>query len=887
MPAIPRGSKLSHFEILEKLGEGGMGVVYKARDLRLDRLVAIKVLPEQAGANADRQARFEQEAKAASALNHPNIITVHEIDRAGEAMFIAMEFVDGKTLDEAISRKGMRGSEALKYAVQITDALAAAHGIGIVHRDLKPANIMITSKGLVKVLDFGLAKLTQSPKVQVSARDATVTMQSDPGAIVGTAAYMSPEQAQGLGIDARSDIFSFGIVLYEMLTGRRPFAGGTKLSMLVAIVNQEPAPVKQMVEELPAELDRIVGRCLRKDPAKRFQTMADLHVALEELKEESESGKLTGPAPVERPRKRAWRWPVVAALVAIGAAGVWLVKRAATPFAQQKVAPLTTYPGSQLDGSFSPDGTQVAFSWDGEKSDNYDIYVKLLGETNALRLTTDPAADLYPEWSPDGKRIAFVRGGPPDLRSPPAGDAPNPHRGIYTTSPLGGAEQKLADFPAFGPMSWSPDGKWLAVASRTRELNGIFLLPADGGEPRRITNPKVPAYDHAPAISRDGRMLAYAACRGAGLSACDIYVQDLDAAYVRQGSPRRIGNKSLSVVHRLAWSRDGESLISDGTLASYVQTYLWRLAVHEARPPQRIEVSGPNVSSPAVAAAGNHLMFSRRLLDYDIWRYHMGGRMEPFIVSSLLDVAPQFSPDGTKIAFASERSGETNEIWVARADGSGLVRMTSRFEQRQGAPRWSPDGNWIAFDSVAQDGVAHIYVIDSGGGKPRQIAETYDGIFPSWSRDGKWIYFTSDRAGSWEVWRAPFAGGAPARVTTNGGGPALESTDGKTVLYMKSPVSSPLFAQPTPGGPERQVLSWVEHRAFLPVEGGIYYIGRKGDDGKYPLAFYDFSNSASRLLTKIEGLVMFGLTVSPDRQTILFSKSVSDGSNLMMIEDFH
>ena len=183
MPGIPPGSKLSHFEILEKLGEGGMGVVYKARDLRLDRLVAIKVLPEQAGANADRQARFEQEAKAASALNHPNIITVHEIDRAGGAMFIAMEFVDGKTIDEAISRKGMRVSEALKYAVQITDALAAAHGIGIVHRDLKPANIMITSKGLVKVVDFGLAKLTQSPKVQVAARDATVTMQSDPGAI--------------------------------------------------------------------------------------------------------------------------------------------------------------------------------------------------------------------------------------------------------------------------------------------------------------------------------------------------------------------------------------------------------------------------------------------------------------------------------------------------------------------------------------------------------------------------------------------------------------------------------------------------------------------------------------------------------------------------------
>jgi serine/threonine protein kinase len=377
MPAIAPGSKLSHFEILEKLGEGDMGVLYKARDLRLNRQVAVKVLPEQAVTSPDRQARFEQEAKAASALNHPNIITIHEIDTAAGVTFIAMEFVDGRTLDQVIARRGLRFTEALKYAVQITDALAAAHGIGIVHRDLKPANIMIAGKGQIKVLDFGLAKLTPSA---TAPSDATVTIQSDTGLLVGTAAYMSPEQAQAQPIDVRSDIFSFGVVLYEMLTGRRPFAGDTKLSILNAVVNQEPPPVKQIVEGLPPELDRIAARCLRKDPARRFQTMADLHVALEELKEESDSGRIESALPTERPRRPAWLWAAAAALV-VATFGVWEFKRSAMPAPPQKIVPVGTYAGSQFSPCFSPDGNQVAFSWGGEKGDNFDIYVKLLGET--------------------------------------------------------------------------------------------------------------------------------------------------------------------------------------------------------------------------------------------------------------------------------------------------------------------------------------------------------------------------------------------------------------------------------------------------------------------------------------------------------------------------
>ena len=873
MPAITRGTKLSHFEVLEKLGEGGMGVVYKARDLRLDRFVAIKLLPEQALGSADRQARFEQEAKAASALNHPNIITVHEIDRAGDATFIAMEYVDGRTLDHAIAHKGLRFPEVLKYAVQITDALAAAHGIGIVHRDLKPANLMITGKGLVKVLDFGLAKHTHSATEHAGTSDvdATVTMQSEAGQLVGTTPYMSPEQAQAQPIDARSDIFSFGVVLYEMLTGRRPFAGDTKLSTLNAIVNHEPPSVKQIVEGVPPELDRIIARCLRKDPARRFQTMADLHVTLEELKEESDSGRIASAAALQRPHRRAWPWAGAAALLVIAALAVWLIKRFATQAPPQMVMPVTTYPGSQRYPCFSPDGSQVAFSWDGDNGGNFDIYVKLLGESNALRLTTDPAADLNPAWSPDGKRIAFERSGP--------------NGGIYTTSPLGGAEQRLTDFPARGQMSWSPDGKWLAVSSLTSESSGIFLLPVEGGEPRQISNPKPLGFDVAPSFSRDGRLLAYAACFGpVRLYSCDITAQDLNSAYAPQGSPRRISDHAISLVRGMAWSHDGESLISDGEVGAYMRRYLWRIGAHGHGPPQRIELAGPNAASPSVAPTGNHMVFSSRASSPDIWRYQIGGGMEPLIVSSLDDRSPQFSPDGTKIVFASDRSGEALEIWLARADGSGAVQMTNRLGRHQGSPSWSPDGRWIAFDSQGQDGHWDIYVVNASGGMPRRITfEPSDENVPSWSRDGKWIYCSSNRTGRTEIWRVPFAGGSPERLRADGNG--QESADGKTLFYIKSD-RSPLFAKPLSGGPETQVLPLVAFNAFVPVEDGIYYIGQQGEDRKYPLEFFQFSSNTSRLLAKIEGALDTGFSVSPDRRSILFSKRASNGENLMMIENF-
>jgi eukaryotic-like serine/threonine-protein kinase len=339
------GKTISHYRILEKLGEGGMGVVYKARDSHLDRVVALKILPAEKVADPDRKRRFVQEAKAASSLNHPHIVTIHDIDEADEVHFIAMEYVEGKTLDQLIPRHGMRLNEALKVAVPIADALVAAHEAGIVHRDLKPGNLIVTEKGQVKVLDFGLAKLTE--KVLTGAEDATLTARENQ--IVGTVAYMSPEQAEGRKVDARSDIFSFGSVLYEMLTGQKPFQGDSKLSIMTAILREDPKPATQIVKSLPQEVERIISRCLRKDQNRRFQHMGDVKVELEELKEESDSGKLLAAPGLERARQSTLTLPCALIIVSPRSPITWRSSNAVWPcFAMASMPPPPpSWPGCQ------------------------------------------------------------------------------------------------------------------------------------------------------------------------------------------------------------------------------------------------------------------------------------------------------------------------------------------------------------------------------------------------------------------------------------------------------------------------------------------------------------------------------------------------------------
>jgi len=378
---INAGTRLGFYEILSRVGEGGMGEVWKARDTRLGRIVAIKVLLPEKLKDPERNRRFVQEAKAASALSHPNIVMVHDIGTEGDVTYLVMEYIDGSPLDALIPRGGCSLKEILNIATQMAGAIANAHAAGTIHRDLKPANVMVTPDRLVKVLDFGLAKLVEPPPL--SGDDKTMP-QTIEGTVMGTVAYMSPEQAEGKPLDARSDVFSFGSLLYEMCTGLRAFRGDSQAGVMAAVLREDPIPVRALRPDLPDELGRIVMRCLRKDPSRRVQSIIDLKLALDELKDETTATAGVTAISMTAARSNtngARRLVAVALLIAVvAAAGLLLLWRGpfgpdSVPQALQPV-PLTSYPGDERWASFSPDARQVAVVWTGEKDDNMDIYVK-------------------------------------------------------------------------------------------------------------------------------------------------------------------------------------------------------------------------------------------------------------------------------------------------------------------------------------------------------------------------------------------------------------------------------------------------------------------------------------------------------------------------------
>ena len=918
------GTRIGVFEIERFAGAGGMGEVYRARDTRLDRHVALKILSADRAADPRRRARFAYEARAIARLSHPHICALHDLGHHDGVDFLVMEYLHGETLAVRLRKGPLPIAQAVRIAIQISGALDAAHAEGIVHSDLKPDNIMLVSGGSArdrepesKLLDFGLARFQTLPRLAGSGTSAADHTGS--GVIAGTPQYMAPEQVRGEEADPRSDIFSFGCVLYEMVSGHAAFAGGAAEDVMSAILHADPAALqfgrsRSAVDAGNASrrLRKLIERCLEKVQDRRFDRMLDVKLELQEI------ARALGAT--NEPRWRQRTAVVGAAVMMIGAAiGLSLRARPAPrPLPPMQVVQLTSLNGLARSPTFSPDGTQVAFSWNGEREDNYDIYVKTVGSSDVRRLTTDPAADTLPVWSADGQEIAFIR------------DHSDGGTMLHSVRPGGSGERKLSDFRVAGGESamiaWSPDRRWVVARPNLSEevvKNGwwaLYLIPVGSGVPRRLTNTRGPDISLAPAFSPDGRRLAYSACVNLTRRVCAVNVIELTADYSPAGPPRRLATES-GWQRTVAWSRDGRSIIYD-TIARG-RWELWRVSLENDARPERLEVPGYHSRHPAIAPAGDRLAFARASEVRSIFRLGTRAGPEPVLVSSAPDYNPRFSPDGRRIVFSSRRSGDVEEIWLASGDGSGSRQLTHGPGTRQTRPAWSPDGRQIAFASSTADALADIWIIPADGGVPRRVTtDAGEESGPVWSRDGKRIYFMSNRGGDGpyggrDTWQVPAEGGALTRVTRGGSSlVAFESPDGKEFIYQsmvaaestpaKGPAvqslgDSPLFAVPSGGGTARQVIPCVKLLSFAVVSTDVYfspcgshrhrdqsngYIRTWPPGSDIPIHALDMTTGRVRVVASVRApFDSDNLAVSPDGKTILVHRTTAS-SDLMLVENF-
>ena len=878
---------ISRYRLLEKLGEGGMGVAYKAEDTTLQRNVALKFLAPHLARDPQAKQRFLREARAAASVDHPNICAVHEIDEVDGQTFISMAYIEGQTLDRKIEQGPLELGETVQIASEVALGLEAAHHKGVVHRDIKGANIMISEArpgvaSQVKVMDFGLARL-------LDQRSLTSL-----GTALGTLSYAAPEQARGEEIDQRADIWSLGVVLYQMVSGRLPFKGETDAAVLYAILHKDPEPLTDVQDGVPIEIKKVIEKALAKNPNQRYQQVGELLVDLGSIKAQREvAGGARAPRkraaklkPLRTlPRRRRWAWALgmAAATAVVTIAGLSvgnLLPTPEEPLEPLETVPLTSYPGMEGAPTFSPDGNQVAFSWQGEKRDNWDIYVKLIGPGPPLRLTTDPDVDHSAAWSPDAQHIAFLRG-------PFVGRKAE----VFLVPALLGQERKLAETripDVYVPgtcLNWSPDSRWLAVcdADESNLTLSLFLLSVDSGEMRRLTSPPEGSSggDLSPAFSPDGRTLAFT--RGGSGWSRDLYLLDLGDDLIPKGEPRR-RTFTERMTTSPVFTSDGRDIVfaSGDALAPS----LWRVPASGSAPPRRLSF-GERALFPAISRRGNRAVYMNVPEGGgNIWRANLpmaDGAAIKLISSSRHDDDPRYSPDGKSIAFTSYRSGSF-EIWKCDSDGSNAVQLTS-LGALTGRPRWTPDGNSIGFTSHA-DGQPHVYLVSADGGASRRLTS---GWYPSWSRDGKWIYFSSTSPESPEdaqIFRMPATGQGRAQVVVAGGGRAMESPDGKLFYFARSVTNSSLWRIPVEGGKESQVIESLFMEQYEVVEDGIYFIPELTPGAGSSIQFLRFATGAVEQVLDFEGHPGYGLSVSPDGRSILYSQAAQSEADIMLVENF-
>jgi len=728
MPLAP-GTRLSQYEILSSLGAGSMGEVYRARDTRLDRDVAIKVLPELVSADPERLQRFEVEAKAAAALNHPNILAVYQMGTYAGVPYLVSELLEGKSLAETVRRGPLPLRKAIDYGVQIAQGLAAAHEKGIVHRDLKPDNLFVTKDGRIKILDFGLAKLIQ-PKDSLINATPTLTML---GVAMGTMGYMSPEQVRGLATDHRTDIFAFGAILYEMVMGKRTFERGTSADTMSAILNEEPAPISEIAPETPVGLQRVVRRCLEKNAEQRFQSASDLAFALEEL---SDSATMTPtptgahrikPAATNRVEPKRSRTGLAAAVVialAVVVLAYFWMRPAAVPTVANYVQ--LTHDG-QPKSLIGTDGSRLYLGLGVGSSGSFTshgIAEMSIAGGEPRRISIMPSPDMVPvDLSPDGSELLVVdgRGAPP--RGP-----------LWSIPILGGSPRRLGDTEG-ETAAWSPDGKMLAYSN----LSNLFVAKADGTDARKLLTVKGDIKNVT--WSPDNSHVRFDSTESAGT----IGQQLAWEVSTSGANPHRL----LAGWHDPPdeccgkWTADGKFFIFQSN------HQIWALPrkasfLHSEPKPIPLTSSPLSLSSPLPSKDGKKLFVIGQTYRGELMRFDgKSGKFSPFLGGISAEYVA-FSKDGQWVTYVSYREGS---LWRSKVDGSERQQLTYP-PMYPVLPRWSPDGQKIIFFEFALSAAkpARIYQVSADGGSLQQLMpdDPRQQLDPNWSPDGSKIVFSNE-----------------------------------------------------------------------------------------------------------------------------------------------
>jgi len=807
--ALTSGTKLGPYEIQSPLGAGGMGEVYRARDTRLDRTVAVKILPAHLSSNPEARQRLEREARAISSLNHPNICTLHDVGHQEGTDFLVMEYLEGETLADRLMKGPLPPEQVLKYGIDICLGLEKAHKSGVIHRDLKPGNIMLTKSG-AKLMDFGLAKAT--PAAVPPASSLTMTM-SHPsadqpltaqGMVVGTFQYMSPEQVEGEEADARSDIFALGAVLYEMASGKRAFKGKSQASIVAAILASDPQPISAVQPMSPPALDRVVRTCMAKDPDERWQTAHDVKLQLQWI---AEAGSQAGvPAPVVARRRMSQRVAWIAAGLGVAAAIVFatgFVLRAPVPEHPLRVSilPPDQHVFDPLSVALSPDGTKLAFAATAVGG-LAQLWVRPLDSTSAQPLAgTDDAA--FPFWSPDSRSLGFFADGK-----------------LKIIDASGGAVQTLAGalLPRGG--SWSSNGTILYTPDAT---SAMYRIPAAGGTPvRAVGEEKASSVGSPrwPAFLPDGKHFLFFQYGAEAQSGGDVYLGTLDSAQITKLAKSDVragygnghvvfvegGNlmvqafdeKNLKLVGNpvpvaeqvrgdaraaaaFSLSSEGKLIFAGGQSSTLDLAWYDRTGkkgdVIDSGTFQDAHISpdGKKVSA-ARADAGGHL----EIFIYDLAR----GTKSQFSFSQSRDDDPVWSPDGNTIVFDSARNGKI-DLYTRPANGSRQEELLFHDDSDKYPSSWSSDGKYIAYEAIANRGHFDTWVMPMfGDHKPFPfLQESYNTRYPSFSPDGKWMVFTSFESGHGQIYVVAFpkAGG---KFLVGDGQSATWSRHGKEIIYL-------------------------------------------------------------------------------------------------------